>query len=311
MTVDVRPITDADVAAVADFLHTHYIPIPPSAWVRVMSLPWATEAPNHGFMLRDGQRLAGAYVALYSERNLAGQVERFCNLASWYVLPEYRLHSVRLLRALLAQDGYHFTDLSPDEKVQTVNARLKFCYLDMSAAFVPHLPWPTVPGRTKISADAKVIADTLTGPDLKLYRDHAQAPAVHHLVLIRGSEYCYVMFRKRRWKGRKVFATVHHVSNPSLFQHTAAKLGCYLLVHHRLLATIAELRIVGTRPRASFLLPYPEKLVQRHDSRITRSYAARYRLKFRPKMYRSSSLGPGQIDDLYSGEVCIPYEALD
>jgi hypothetical protein len=130
-------------------------------------------------------------------------------------------------------------------------------------------------------------------------------------VLIRGSESCHVMFRKRRWKGRKVFATIHYVSNPSLFQRTVTQLARHLLVHYRLLATVAELRIIGTRPRASFLLPSPETLVQRHDSRITRLYAARYRLKFRPKMYRSPSLEPGQIDDLYSGEVCVPYEAMD
>ena len=55
---------------------------------------------------------------------------RFCNLASWSVLPEYRFHSVRLLKALLAQHGYHFTDLAPSEKVESVNARFKFRYLD-------------------------------------------------------------------------------------------------------------------------------------------------------------------------------------
>lgn len=130
-------------------------------------------------MLRDGQRVLGVYVALYSERLMAGRVERFCNLASWSVLPEYRFHSIRLLKALLAQESYHFTDLAPNEKVEAVNARLKFRYLDTSVALLPHLPWPTLRGRTKISADADVIASTLAGPDLELYRDHAQAPAAH------------------------------------------------------------------------------------------------------------------------------------
>ena len=88
-------------------------------------------------MLRDGQRVVGVYLAFYSERFIADQVERFCNLGSWSVLPEYRLHSVRLLKALLAQDGYHFTDLAPSEKVESVNARLKFRYLDTSMALLP------------------------------------------------------------------------------------------------------------------------------------------------------------------------------
>ena len=81
-----------------------------------MSASWKTEAPNYGFVLRDGRRVVGAYLAFYSERTIGGRTERFCNLASWSVLPEFRLHSVRLLRALLAQDGYHFTDFAHRER---------------------------------------------------------------------------------------------------------------------------------------------------------------------------------------------------
>ena len=174
MTVELAPITDADVAAVAEFLHANLNHrVPASAWIRAMSVPWKVDAPNHGFMLRDGQRVVGAYLAFYSERAIAGQVERFCNLGAWCVLPEFRFHSVRLLKALLAQDGYHFTDLSPSGNVVPLNTRLKFRSLDTSTALVPNLPWPTLPRRTRISADPKVIESALAGPELELYRDHA------------------------------------------------------------------------------------------------------------------------------------------
>ena len=128
-----------------------------------MSVPWKVEAPNHGFMLRDGQRVVGAYLAFYSERVVAGQVEQFCNLGAWCVLPDFRFHSLRLLKALLAQDGYHFTDLSPSGSVVPLNARLEFRSLDTSTALVPNLPWPTVPRRTRISADPDVIENACRG----------------------------------------------------------------------------------------------------------------------------------------------------
>src|ERR1700751_1219007 len=129
MIVKLAPITDADKAAVADFLHANFDERVP--WARsYMALPWKVDAPNHGFMLRDGHRVVGAYLAFYSERLIAGGVERFCNLGARCVLPEYRFHSVRLLKALLAQDGYHFTDLSPNKTVESVNARFKFRHLD-------------------------------------------------------------------------------------------------------------------------------------------------------------------------------------
>ena len=280
MTVELTPITDGDVAVVADFLHTNLDDRVP--WARVMSVPWKVEAPNHGFMLWDGQRVVGAYLAFYCERPVAGRVERFCNLGAWCVLSDFRFHSVRLLKALLAQDGYHFTDLSPNERVVSINARLNFRFLDTSAAFVPNLPWPSLPGRTRISADPDVIGSTLAGAELELYRDHAEAAAARHLVLIRGRDSCYVMYREVRHKNVPLLAVILHVGNPELFHRAVIPLTRHLLVRHRLLATLGELRIVGHRPRLSF------KLISW------------------PKMYRSASLEPVQIDDLYSELLCVP-----
>ena len=55
------------------------------------------------------------------------------------------------------------------------------------------------------------------------------------------------------------------------------------LLVRRLLATLAELRIIRYQPSLSF------------------------KLKSWPKMYRSPTLEPEQIDDLYSELVCIPW----
>src|SRR5689334_19152839 len=108
MTVELVPITDSDVAAAADFLRANLNDRVP--WARACSvMPWKVDATNHGFMLREGQRIVGVHLAFYSERLIAGRTERFCNLGAWFVLPEFRFHSIRLLRELLMQDGYHFT----------------------------------------------------------------------------------------------------------------------------------------------------------------------------------------------------------
>lgn len=285
MSPELTPITAADTVAVADFLHTHLnARVPVSAWTRAMSVPWKVDAPNHGFMLRDERGVVGAYLAFYSEREVAGQVERFCNLGAWCVLPEFRFHSVRLLKALLAQAGYHFTDLSPSGSVVPLNLRLKFRSLDTATALIPNLPWPSLSLRTRISADPKAIESTLSGTELDLYRDHAQAAAVYHLVLLRGSESCYVMFRRVTRKNLPVFAAILYVGNAELFSRLILPLSRHLLIHYRVLATLAELRIVEHRPRPSLMLPGP-----------------------RPKMYRSATLEPKQIDDLYSELVCVPW----
>jgi len=281
MTVELSPITDADIAAVADFLHVNYKDRIPWARSRLAG-PWKAEAPNHGFLLRDGQRIVGAHLAFYSERRVAGRVERFCDLGTWYVLPEFRSHSIRLVIALLAQDGYHFTALTPSHKVTSIHTRLGFHPLDTSAALIPNLPWPTPPGRTTISADPDVIESTLAGTELKLYHDHAQALAARHIVLLRGPDSCYVMYREITHKAVPL-AVIVHVSNPQLFHRAILPLTRHLLFRHRLLATLAELRTIGPRPPLSF------------------------KVTSWPKMYRSASLAPDQIDDLYSELVCVPW----
>ena len=281
MTVELSPISDADISAVADFLHVNYQDRIP--WARsLLPVPWKVAAPNHGFLLHDGRRIVGVHMAFYSERLVAGRVERFCDLGTWYVLPEYRSHSIRLIQALLAQDGYHFTALTPGDKTMRIQTWLGFHRLDTSAALIPNLPWPTLPGRTTISADPDVIENTLAGTELELYRDHAQALAARHLVLLRGADSCYVMYRETRIKAVPV-AIILHVSDPAPFHRAIVPLTRHLLVRHRLLATLAELRIIGHRPRLSFkMTPWP-------------------------KMYRSASLAPDQIDDLYSELACVPW----
>jgi hypothetical protein len=281
-SVELGPITDSDVPAVAEFLRANHNARVP--WAAACSeVPWQVEAPNHGFMLRDGDRVVGTLLALYSERRFAGRVERFCNLGSWCVLPEYRSRSMSLVQALLAQDGYHVTVLSPDHGPREILHWMGFRSLDTSAALIPNLPWPTLPNLYRTSSAPEVIARTLSGAELALYRDHRRALAVHHLVLTRGEDSCYVMYRIVRYHGVPVFALILHISDRELFHRALMPLTRRLLVRHGVVATLAERRVVGDEPRLAF------------------------RLRNWPKMYRSPTLQDEQIDYLYSELTCVPW----
>jgi hypothetical protein len=285
LPVKVKPIQASDVERVADFLHVHMnARVTKEAWAGAMRTSWGVEKPNSGFMLLSDDSVVGAHLAFYSVRDLAGASERICNLGAWCVLPEHRFHSLRLLRALLAQDGYSFTDLSPSGNVIPMNSRLGFDSLDTTTRLVPNLPWPGRPSRRVISADPKLIERTLTGRDLELYRDHARAGAAKHLVLIQDEEACYVIFRKDRRKGLPLFATILYASDPGLLREMARPLARHLLVRHRALATLAEERIVGRLPLPSLRLRSP-----------------------RPRMFRSKRLEAAQVDYLYSELVCVPW----
>jgi len=283
--VEVRPITPADVRAVADFLHAHLNGrITAAEWATAMTPPWAVAQPNHGFLLGAGERVVGAYLAFYSKREIAGQEERFCNLAAWCVLQQYRSLGLNLLRALLAQKGYHFTDLSPSGNVIALNSRLKFAHLGVTTALVPNLPWPLGSRRVRVIAEPREIERALRGHDLEIYRDHARTGAARHVVAVEGDRSCYVIFRRDRRKNRPLFASILYVSDKELFGRVAKYVFRYLLLHHGIPITLAELRVVGARPRLSIMLRSP-----------------------RPKMYRSANLRPDQIDYLYSELTCVAW----
>jgi hypothetical protein len=285
VTVAVRPIMKADLPAVGRFLHEELNPqVSEVAWANATCVPWAVDAPNHGFLLEDDGHLAGVYLAYYAERTIDGARERFCNLGAWCVRPSHRFHSLRLLKAILAQDGYTFTDLSPSGAVVPLNRRLKFQDLPTDTAIVPALPLPSLSRRIRIRTDVASNMAALGDSDLQIYRDHAAAAAAHHLVVSDGERSCYVMFRRDRRKGLPLFASILYVSDPELFHRSARLVARHLLVHHRVLGMLAELRVVGRRPWLSLMVDKP-----------------------RHKMFKSDRVKADRIDYLYSELVCVAW----
>jgi hypothetical protein len=104
------------------------------------------------------------------------------------------------------------------------------------------------------------------------------------VVLRRGDEWCYVVFRHDRRKGLPLFASILHVSHPELFHRMARPFARHLLLRHVVLATLAEHRVVAHRPRLSFRIENPRR-----------------------KMFQSPSLEPSQIDYFYSELVCVSW----
>jgi hypothetical protein len=291
LAVRVAPIEENDLPRVADFLHRELNQrVSAAQWQAALRVPWHIEAPNFGFLLESDGNVVGAYLAFYSERDVAGVQERFCNLGAWCVLPEHRFSGLRLLKSLLDQPGYHFTDLSPSGNVVPLNARLGFEFLDRDSALVPNLPWPSRPrfpagtGRLRLSSDPRVIDAALTGLDLQRYRDHVGAAAARHLVIQDGQRACHVVFRRDRRKNLPLFASILYASDPDLFARAWRLVSRHLLVRHGLPVMLVETRLLPGRVWPSVILP-----------------------QHRRKMYRSHSLKPDEIDYLYSELVCVAW----
>lgn len=276
--VEVRPIRNEDADAASRFLRDHLNSrITLAAWGAILAPPWGTEAPNHGFQLVEGSTLVGVYVAVYSQRDINGELRTFCNLAAFCVLEDYRAHAFRLIRAILAQPGLEFTDFSPSGNVVALNQRLGFTVLDTATRLVINLPWIARRGLT-VSGDPAVVASVLGARDARVYRDHRDAPAARHIVAISGGAYSYLVVRKDRRKKLPFFVSPLYVGGSSeLLRSAWPQVASHLLMRHGALATLAERRMLGFAPVLGLDLNAP-----------------------RAKMFRSKSLSADDIDYLYS-----------
>ena len=226
--VVLAPITGDDVPEVAAYLHRALNDrLSAEEWARSMVPPWACDAPNHGFHLRDGGRVVGAALAFYADRPVGDHAGGCATWGPGASRTTYQAQGLRLLRALLGQRDHTFTDLSPSGNVVALNERLKFRHLDTATKLVPNLPLP--PLGVRAITDHGRIAARLTGSQRRIFDDHRGAAAARHVVLDVGGRPLYVVHRKDRRKGWPVFASILHVSDPDLLPQAWPRLSSHLL----------------------------------------------------------------------------------
>jgi hypothetical protein len=251
-------------------------------WQHFINYPWETQHDYCGYALVDGDRVVGFISMIFSTRVIGGKVENFCNLANWIVKDEYRGHSLSLILPSLKLSDYTLTDFTASPQVNEISQRLGFRELDSRLRLL--LPLPALPARRASPGAARMVTEPdqiepLLGPaERQILTDHRRTEC-HHLMVKDGDSHCYVVFSIVRTKHRLLrYSYIHYVSNRALFAaHTAAIRATimqtarspFLVVDHRTVADIALPLSVNL----------PVKTI---------------------KLYRSSTLGPAQIDNLYS-----------
>jgi hypothetical protein len=278
-----EPIRDEDLPEFCRFLREN-LSRERSAeeWAKAFAQDWCPGKPNNGFLIRHQGRIVGGIGAIYAERPVRGRLERFCNITSWCVLDAFRAQSMRLAMAVAAQPGFHFTDLTPTEVVSKTLQFLKFKPMNERHAIWPNLPWPRVRlGGIRVLSDPGEIGRLLATDDAKAYRDHRHLPWLRHLAVGLTDAWCYVVWKRTRLKGI-TGAVIIALSDAELFLRYQTALGNYLLVHHGLLYTRVESRLLPRLPTLCVELS-----------------------GYRSKVFRSDTLTAADMSNLYSELVAL------
>jgi hypothetical protein len=278
----VFPIEERHLGEIGAFLHANLNRrISPAAWAASLTHRWAESQPNFGVQLRDADKLAGVFCAIYSDQFVDGRLEKFCNPHSWCVLNEYRNSSISLVLQLLKQPGFHFTMFTPNPKVAEIFLGLRFRNLDDRLLFFPNLPSPWPRGKRFLESNPERIPQHLAGALLRDYNEHSGISWLNFVVFGQEGDVCLAAYKPDRWK-RMPCARVLHVSDAGAMERHGHLLGHHLLMDRGLLVSRIEGRFLADVP----IISYRTRRTQ-------------------PKLILSRTLADSQVRDLYSELVAL------
>jgi hypothetical protein len=249
-------------------------------WRSIFNYAWEKEEQYCGYGLFDGKEIVGFLGLIFSKRHINNEVEYFCNLTSWMVKEHYRDHSLSLIVPVLRLKNCTITDLSPSDTVIRILQRFGFKELDSRVKIlfpIGIFKKNNVIDDCLITQDKIQIKKILKEQDTKLLLDHYRYHHVHHLLAYSDNRHCYLIFTIV--KNRRVpYCYILYINNIELFSIYSYKIR-------------SEISKIGRTP----LVLVDSRLVKD----ITLPFSYNLPLRF-PKLYRSSSLRPEQIDNLYS-----------
>jgi hypothetical protein len=281
----ITAIGEGDLQEVSTFLNEHLnARISASAWKQSLIHPWCADRPNYGAQMRDGSNLVGVFCAIYSDQEIEGRPETFCNPHSWCVLPEYRQQGIGLVLHLIRQPGYHFAMLTPNPKVAEIFIGLRFKLLDDALLVFPNFPSLALlrhPRDRFVESDVGRIGEHLSQPTLRDFELHKDIPWLRFVAFGSANDVCLVAYKRSRRK-RLPCARLMYISDASAFDRHASLLQHHLLTREGLVICEVEGRFVKRAPKFSF--------------RLRRT---------QPKLFLSRSLTDSNIRDVYTELVAL------
>jgi hypothetical protein len=112
-----REITAGDVGAVADLLTRGFPGRPRAYWLAglqrqaVRTVPGGY--PRYGYLLEAAGAVVGVLLLMYSEEASAGEGVLTCNVASWYVEPQFRSQASLLSAIALKHKHVTYVNITP------------------------------------------------------------------------------------------------------------------------------------------------------------------------------------------------------
>jgi GNAT superfamily N-acetyltransferase len=274
---EVRPAQSADIEAVCRLLHEQMNGrLSPDRWRQLMTYRWLSEKPDLGRVAVLGGKVVGFVGMVYADRNLGGRQRRIVNICAWYLDKAHRGVGLgfELMRSATADEIMSYTILTSSSRTLSLLAAIGYRILDDKRCLWAATGVP--PGELDFEQNPERILARIDDVARRMLNDHAVLP-VRPILIADAASSCLAVFSVKRKHGDVIHFDVLHLSNPSFFAARAQRIADGLL------------------PRdAKAMMVVDERLLQghQHDGKIERLPVPRY--------YKSRTVGPGEIDNMYS-----------
>ena len=271
---------------------------------QLLSYQWQKEEDYCGYQLLAGDSLVGFMGLIFSQRQLNGKTEKFCNLTTLYVEEGYRDRTFLLYRPVLSLREHTLLDLTPTRRVWMMGKRLGF--LDLDAHLQVLLPFQVqgkidktgktgLPDQAElhISHDPTAITPHLNTSERQILHEHLPYACEHFLVRNQDA-YCYIVYSTFGRKSMR-YCYIHSISNMDFFATYDRAIRCALL----------------SRAQAVFGL-VDSRLIAEHELAWSCVYPVEAPKLYKPSAsFQASRSRPEHIDNLYSELILLNHTTLN
>jgi len=183
-------------------------------WQQLFVRHWDSPEEHFGYCMLDGNKTVGFIGTVFSTQVIHGKAEKFCNLSSWYVMPEYRHESLAVLFPVLGLKDFTLTNFTANQHIASMMRG--FGFKDLEPSFKIILPLPVgLLSSGIIITDKHNIPNHLDTANLKIFQDHVNLHCDHALY-VNKEENCYLVMNKTYKKGLPI-AYVDYISDTNTF----------------------------------------------------------------------------------------------
>lgn len=198
-------------------------------WLPVFSYE-PIEGRPLGFRLVDEVRTVG-FLGTVFKQDECDPDKVICNINCWIVDENYKNHSLKLLKPLIAEKNLGITNFTPDPSTFSILEMLGFQIEGIQGRFIIPTGFLPFSGKVSFFSNENDGVQLLSETDRKIYYDHQKFNACHLLAKI-DKEVLYIVYTVKRYE-KYSLCKFHYINDLDLFSDVSEKVYWHLLLKQK------------------------------------------------------------------------------